>query len=184
MDWAKIARDAYLAIGREYGPTRRKPLPVADFARFGPRALDVGAGTGAQPAYLEHEHPYVVHCDLDRRLMPHGDSVECEATMLPFRNGAFDVAYLIAVIHHMPPHAAAKALAEAKRTARRAVATVWQPSRGREAAPGIYEVPWGARAIRIYHQYGIHELLKIAPAKPLSIGTLRRGKELNHYIIL
>jgi len=70
MDWAKIARDAYLAIGREYGATRRRPMPMADFADFGPRALDVGAGSGAQQAYLEHEHPYVVHCDLDRGLMP------------------------------------------------------------------------------------------------------------------
>lgn len=184
MDWAKIARDAYLAIGREYGATRRRPLPVADFANFGPKALDIGSGTGAQPAYFEHEHPYVVHCDLDRRLMPRGDSVECEAAMLPFRDGAFDVAYLVAVIHHMPPHAAAEALAEARRAARRAVATVWQPSRGHEAAPGIYEVPWGARATRIYYRYSPQDLLRIAPTRPLSMGIIRKGKQLNHYVLL
>ncbi len=184
MDWAKIARDAYLAIGREYGATRRRPMPLADFADFGPRALDVGAGSGAQPAYLEHEHPYVVHCDLDRRLMPPGDSVECEATMLPFRDGAFDVAYLIAVIHHMPPPATARALAETKRVARRAVATAWQPDRGRAVAPGVYEVPWGTRTMRLYYRYGVHEMLQLAPTKPLSIGIMRRGKQLNHYIVL
>ena len=157
---------------------------MADFARFGPRALDVGAGTGAQPAYLEHEHPHVVHCDLDRRLMPHGDSVECEATMLPFRDGAFDVAYLIAVIHHMPPPAAARALAEAKRVARWAVATAWQPDRGREVAPGVYEVPWGDRAARIYYQYGVLELFRLASTKPLSAGVLLRGSHLNYFILL
>lgn len=137
-----MARDAYLAIGREYGVIRRRPMPTADFADFGSRVLDVGAGSGAQPAYLEHEHPYVVHRDLDGWFMPPpGDSVECEATMLAFRDGAFDVAYLVAVIHHMPPPAIARALSEAKRVARRAVAAR-QPDRGREVAPGVYEVPW------------------------------------------
>lgn len=62
--------------------------------------------------------------------------------MLPFRDGAFDVAYLIAVIHHMPPPATARTLSEAKRVARRAVAAARQPDRRREVAPGVYEVPW------------------------------------------
>ncbi|MFN7105812.1 MAG: class I SAM-dependent methyltransferase, partial [Pyrobaculum sp.] len=77
MDWAKAARGAYLAIGREYQATRVRPLPVADIANFGERALDVGSGRGAQPLYFEHQHRHVVHCDLDRRLLPGGDSVEC-----------------------------------------------------------------------------------------------------------
>lgn len=40
-----MMRDAYLAIGREYGATRRRSMPLADFAGFGPGALDVGAGS-------------------------------------------------------------------------------------------------------------------------------------------
>jgi ubiquinone/menaquinone biosynthesis C-methylase UbiE len=116
--------------------------------------------------------------------MPPGDSVEREATTLPFRDGAFDVAYLIAVTHHMPPPATARALAEAKRVARRAVATAWQPDRGREVAPSVYEVPRGTRTMRLYYRYGVHEMLQLAPTKPLSIGIIRRGKQPNHYIVL
>ena len=186
MEWAKRARDAYLAIGEEYEATRRRPLPVADFADFGWRALDVGSGRGAQPKYLEHEHRLVVHCDLDRRLTPGGDSVECEATMLPFRDGAFDVAYLVAVIHHMPREAAATALREAKRVARHVVATVWAPRRwrGREVAPGAWEVPWGAKAVRAYYQYALRDLAELAPAPPLALGAMRRGRQLNFFIVL
>ncbi|WP_053240373.1 class I SAM-dependent methyltransferase [Pyrobaculum islandicum] len=183
MEWARRAREAYLAIGREYGATRARPLPVADFATAGPKALDVGSGTGAQPRYLEHEHPYVVHCDLDRRLSPGGDFVECEATMLPFRDGAFDAAYLVAVIHHMPPEAARRALAEAKRAARLVVATAWAPARGREVAPGVYEVPWGDRATRIYYRYELEDLIAMAPAAPLSAGVARRRRQTNYYIL-
>lgn len=184
MEWAKRARDAYLAIGEEYEWTRRRPLPVADFADFGWRALDVGSGRGAQPKYLEHEHRFVVHCDLDRRLTPGGDSVECEATMLPFRDRAFDVAYLVAVIHHMPPEAVAMALKEAVRAARRVVVTTWMPSRGRQIGPGLWEVPWGSRAVRLYYHYTAYDIIRVAPLNPLAMGLLRRRGEINYFVLL
>lgn len=185
MEWAKRVRDAYLAIGDEYERTRRRPLPVADLGRFGERALDIGSGRGAQPLYLEHEHKYVVHCDLHRRLTPGGDSVECEATMLPFRDGAFDVAYLIAVIHHMPHYAASSALREAKRVARIAVATIWAPGpwKGREVAPGVWEVPWGDRATRLYFAYDLRDLLAVAGVQAISAGVIKRGKQYNYFVI-
>ncbi|MCU7788010.1 class I SAM-dependent methyltransferase [Pyrobaculum sp. 3827-6] len=185
MWWAKEAREAYISIGEEYEATRRRPLPVADFATFGNKALDVGCGRGAQPRYLEHEHGFVVHCDLDRRMTPGGDSVECEATMMPFRDGAFDVVYLVAVIHHMPRDAAALALREARRVGRVAVATVWalEVWRGREIAPGVWEVPWGGKARRIYFQYRLEDLLAVAPTRVLSAGVMRRGRHYNFYIV-
>ena len=186
MEWARRAREAYLAIGEEYEATRRRPLPVADFGELGPRALDVGAGRGAQPLYIEWAHGFVVHCDLDRRLLPGSDSVECEATRLPFRDGAFDVAYLVAVLHHMPREAAGEALREAKRVARRVVATVWAPPkwRGREVGRGVWEVPWGDRAVRVYFQYELGDLAEVAPSPPLSMGVLKRGGQYNFYILL
>ncbi|MFN3804768.1 MAG: class I SAM-dependent methyltransferase [Pyrobaculum sp.] len=184
MDWAKAARNAYLAIGGEYQATRTRPLPVADLADFGERALDVGSGRGAQPLYFERQHRYVVHCDLDRRLTPGGDSVECEANLLPFRDGAFDVAYLVAVLHHMPKEAAAVALREAKRVAAAAVATVWRPDRGREVAPGVWEVPWGRRAARLYYVHRLEELAELAGVRPISLGLMKRGRHHNFYILV
>ncbi|MEM0370379.1 MAG: methyltransferase domain-containing protein [Pyrobaculum sp.] len=183
--WAKAAREAYLKIGEEYGATRTRPLYVADFGRLGDRALDVGSGRGAQSLYIEHEHRYVVRCDLDRRIAAGGEAVECEATLLPFRDKAFDVVYLVAVVHHMPREAAAAALREAKRVGRLAVATAWAPEawRGRRLGGGAWEVPWGGRAVRIYFEYGVADLLEMAPARPLSLGFLKRGRHFNIYIL-
>ena len=103
--------------------------------------------------------------------------------MLPFRDGAFDVAYLVAVVHHMPRDAAARALAEAGRVARRVVATSWLPDRGREVQPGVWEVPWGRKAVRTYYLYSIDELATLAPRRPLSLGVLKRRTQLNYYIV-
>ncbi|MEZ0318513.1 MAG: methyltransferase domain-containing protein [Pyrobaculum sp.] len=183
MEWARRTREAYLAIGRDYEATRTRPLPVADFGRLGEKALDVGAGRGTQPLYLETEHKWVVHCDLDKRLLPSGDVLECEASMLPFRDGAFDVAYLVAVVHHMPRDAAARALAEAGRVARRVVATSWLPDRGREVRPSVWEVPWGHKAVRTYYLYVVEDLAALVPRRPLSLGVLKRGRQLNYYVV-
>jgi hypothetical protein len=48
----------------------------------------------------------------------------------------------------------------------------------------VYEVPWGTRTMRLYYRYGVHEMLQLAPTKPLSIGIIRRGKQLNYYVVL
>lgn len=183
--WALQARSAYLAIGEEYGATRTRPLYVADFGRMGDRALDVGAGKGAQTLYFEHEHRYVVRCELDRKLTYRGDVVECEASMLPFRDGSFDVVYAVAVIHHMPREAARAALWEAARVGRRVVATVWAPEawRGRPLGGGAWEVPWGDRAARVYFVYGVEDLVELAPRRPLSVGYVRRGRQFNIYVL-
>ena len=86
----------------------------------------------------------------------------------------------------MPREAAGEALKEAKRVARRVVATVWAPPkwRGREVGRGVWEVPWGDRAVRVYFQYELGDLAEVAPSPPLSMGILRRGRQYNFYILL
>jgi len=110
MDWAKMMRDAYLAIGREYGATRRRSMPLADFAGFGPGALDVGAGSRGATGISRARAPPrgALRPRQEAHAPPPGDSVECEAAMLPFRDGTFHVEYLIAVIHHMPTPATSR----------------------------------------------------------------------------
>jgi len=125
-----------------------------------------------------------VHCDLHRRLTPGGDSVECEATMLPFRDGAFDVAYLIAVIHHMPPEVASIALRNARRVAKRVVITTWAVAKGRQVGPKLWVVPWGKKALRYYFHYTHYDLAKMLPTMPLAMGILKRGNQINYFVLL
>lgn len=186
MDWAISARDAYTAIGKAYEESRRRPILVADLAVFGPKALDIGSGRGAQPAYLEAEHPYVVHCDLSPELIPQGsEAVLCEATMLPFRSGAFDVVYAVAVFHHLPPDALARAVAEGLRVGRRLVATTWLlPGGGGERREIAWR--WRSRAVRIYYVYGLSDLasaVSAAGGRPLMLTYLRRGRRLNSLVL-
>ncbi|MFB6491255.1 MAG: methyltransferase domain-containing protein [Thermoproteus sp. AZ2] len=188
MRWAVESRDAYVKIAKAYEESRARPLPVADLGLGGVRALDIGSGRGAQPRYINSEHPYVVHCDLDPALLPEGgDAALCEATALPFRPDAFDVAYAVAVYHHLPKDAAAAAVAEALRVARALVATVWVPPRwrGRAKAPGVYEVPWRWRgeAVRTYYAYDMPDLLELARgAEVLAAGYMKRGRHHNAFI--
>ncbi|MFN7106486.1 MAG: class I SAM-dependent methyltransferase, partial [Pyrobaculum sp.] len=109
---------------------------------------------------------------------------ECEATLLPFRDGAFDVAYLVAVLHHMPKEAAERALGEGKRVAAAVVATVWRPDRGREVAPGVWEVPWGHKAVRLYYVYSLGDLAEMAGREAVSLGVMRRGRQHNLYLVI
>ncbi len=186
MDWAVKSREAYRAIHGAYEGSRRSPLLTADLAPRGVKALDLGSGRGAQPRYLESEYPYVVHCDLAQELIPPGsEAVLCEATMLPFRDGSFDVIHAVAVYHHLPPIALTAALREAVRVGRLLVATVW-------ALPGgggvMRVIPWRwrAEADRVYYVYSIADLINsaaVAGAKVLSIGYMRRGRRLNVFLV-
>ncbi|MGC9118775.1 MAG: class I SAM-dependent methyltransferase [Thermoproteus sp.] len=186
MDWALAARDAYRAIAEAYEASRRRPLPTADIADFGDRALDLGSGRGAQPAYLEAAYRYVVHCDLAPELVPRGsEAVLCEATALPFRDGAFDVVHAVAVYHHLPPGVLGRAFAEALRVGDAVVATVWDlPGSG-----GVAKlVPWRWRgeALRVYYAYGIRDLagaVFAAGGELAGAGYMRRGRRLNAFVV-
>lgn len=192
MRWAVEAREAYRRIAAAYEESRwrRQPMPAADFGALGRRALDVGAGRGAQPEYLEAEHPYVVHCDLAQEMLPRrcSDCLLCEATLLPFRESSFDVVYAVAVYHHLPRDALAAAVAEALRVGRSLVATVWAPRRWRgRGSAGVHEVPWRWRgdAVRIYYEYPPGDLLEAvqrAGGRALAAGYLKRG-EYNAFVV-
>ncbi|MEZ0248982.1 MAG: class I SAM-dependent methyltransferase [Thermoproteus sp.] len=188
MDWATRARDAYRAIYRAYEESRRRPLPTADLADLGRRSLDLGSGRGAQPAYFDWEYPYTIHCDLAPELVPRGsEAVLCEATALPFRDGAFDVVHAVAVYHHIPPEGLRKALDEGLRVGRRLVATVWILPRGRGSGAPL-QIPWRwkAEAVRIYYDYSLKDLIDVvvsAGGEVLSAGYMRRGRHLNAYVL-
>lgn len=187
MDWAAKSREAYRAISRAYRESRKTPLPTADIAQFGVKALDVGSGLGPQPRYLETEYPYVVHCDLAEELVPPGsESVLCEATMLPFRDRSFDVVHAVAVYHHLPPSALTTAIREAVRVGRRLVATFWLiPGGG--GSPRLIPWRWRAEAVRVYYAYTISDLVDAiasAGAKALSVGYIRRGRRWNLFAVV
>ncbi|MCI4464722.1 MAG: class I SAM-dependent methyltransferase [Thermoproteus sp.] len=187
MDWALAAREAYRAIAEAYEASRRRPLPTADIANFGDKALDLGSGRGAQPPYLEASYRYIVHCDLAPELVPRGsEAVLCEATALPFRDGAFDVVHAVAVYHHLPPGVLGAAFAEALRVGGAVVATVWSLPGGGGA---VRRVPWRWRgeALRVYYVYSLRDLASAALAaggRLVALGYMRRGRRLNAFAVV
>jgi ubiquinone/menaquinone biosynthesis C-methylase UbiE len=111
-----------------FGGRRSRSRVAATLAALAPsNVLDVGGGTGFYaPAVPAHAH-YVV-ADLDvakiRRLRerrPRADAIVADATALPVRSDAVDVALFIAVAHHLPDEALDRALGELARVARRHV---------------------------------------------------------------
>jgi ubiquinone/menaquinone biosynthesis C-methylase UbiE len=84
-------------------------------------ALDVGGGTGRLRPLLPPAWKYTC-ADLDpqklagfRAKFPQDAAVQASATHLPFPDGAFDVAILCAVSHHLADEELAPALAEISR---------------------------------------------------------------------
>lgn len=93
--------------------------------------LDVGVGEGDIPRAFAARGWRVIGLDVDpsvaalaRDRTAHLDSVridEGSATALPFEDDAVDVAHCSLLLHHLPPPAAVRALAEMGRVARRGV---------------------------------------------------------------
>jgi len=89
---------------------------------------EIGCGTGQMSLYLARADRLVVGCDLSRGALSLGASaaqrwgvdkvrfVECDLTNLPLREGAFDYAFSVGVLHHTPdPRGAFRAIAGAVR---------------------------------------------------------------------
>jgi len=132
--------------------------------RPGNRILDVGCGEGqAEVAIgrLQISQVRLVGVDLvvskviaaSRETASHNQRVEFaagDACRLPFRNGAFDSVYSVAVLQHVPDFAAA--VAEfARVTARRGRVVAVEPDNG--ARYGFSSTPAGRRAFELSTQF-------------------------------
>jgi SAM-dependent methyltransferase len=78
----------------------------------GVRALDVGCGVGSLHRHLEGAFACVEGCDVSeesilraRRSNPDVAYSVCKSTVLPYDDGAFDLAFASCVLHHVPPGA-------------------------------------------------------------------------------
>ncbi len=106
---------------RAASPSILRPLRAALDPAPGRRLADVGGGTGNYSQALEREgwQPVVVDRSpqmLSRAAAKGLQTIEADATKLPFRDASFDAVMLVSMLHHVadPP----AALAEARRILR------------------------------------------------------------------
>jgi ubiquinone/menaquinone biosynthesis C-methylase UbiE len=122
-DWAGGPEQVYVPLARAL--VAAAPLPVA-----GGRILDLGAGTGvAGRAMLAAGADRVVAADLAvamlRRAGPAQHPVAADATVLPFRDQAFDLVVAAFCLNHLSQPGAA--LREARRVGRGLAASTFAP---------------------------------------------------------
>ncbi len=112
--------------------------------------LDVGGGTGFYASAVPVGARYVV-ADLDaaklrrlQRRVPGVEVILADATRLPVRTDAFDVALFIAVAHHLSDTALDLALAELARVARRRVVFIDPVASPRRTARALWRLDRGS----------------------------------------
>lgn len=112
-------------VNRRLGGVRATRIAFQEFsARWAPgeriRILDVASGTGDIPRALERWDARLECTSLDVRADPLGSvRVRGDALRLPFRDGSFDYVITSLFLHHLTDEAAATALGEFDRVARR-----------------------------------------------------------------
>jgi SAM-dependent methyltransferase len=129
--------DDLAAVNRWLGGRRAVLRPLARLLPHGGRVLDIGTGGGDLPrdvvraARARSVEVGVVGCDLHERTAaiaaarcraePAIRIVRADALALPFDDGAFDVALLSLMLHHLDDDGQLHALREAARVARRGI---------------------------------------------------------------
>jgi len=112
-------------VNRRLGGVRATRLAFEEFARgWGAerriRVLDVASGAGEIPGALARWDPRLEFTCLDVRADPMGRvGVRGDALRLPFGDGTFDYVTTSLFLHHLDDDAAARALREFDRVARR-----------------------------------------------------------------
>jgi demethylmenaquinone methyltransferase/2-methoxy-6-polyprenyl-1,4-benzoquinol methylase len=106
---------------RAASPSVLGPLREALADAPGPRLLDVGGGTGNYAAALRDEGWEPVVCDRSPDMLARAaakglETVECDATALPFADASFDAVMCVSMLHHVDDRA--RALAEQRRVLR------------------------------------------------------------------
>jgi len=149
VQWVAGSRRCYARLSRLLPDTAQQSV------------LDAGGGTGRSLAIL-HESARYVAADLDiqkltRLRQKHGTAVPAVASdigTLPMRPGAFDLALLVFVCHHLSDGALAATLRELARVCRGRVFImdpVWVPERWRSRVLWQYDegkYPRTAAALR------------------------------------
>jgi ubiquinone/menaquinone biosynthesis C-methylase UbiE len=90
----------------DWGPARRLLTPLLKPER---RILDIGAGDGRIGMRLAKDYPGYFACDISRNMLKiltskpqlQGKSIQCEATMLPFKENSFDILLAFFLIVHI-----------------------------------------------------------------------------------
>jgi SAM-dependent methyltransferase len=133
------------------GGRRSRARVGAMLAALSPSSvLDVGGGTGFYaPAVPAYAHYVVADTDIGkiRRLRQRharADAVLADATALPVRSNAVDVALFIAVAHHLPDEALNRALSELARVARQRVLFVDPLASSRLTARALWRLDRGS----------------------------------------
>lgn len=106
---------------RAASPSVLLPLRQALAGAPGPELLDIGGGTGNYAAALAREGWRPLVLDRSPEMLAQAEAKDlqtmpADAAKLPFADGSFDAAMLVAMIHHVEQPA--RALAEARRVLR------------------------------------------------------------------
>ncbi len=111
----KENREIYNRIADQFSSTRKHPW--SEFELFKPfveknnAVLDVGCGNGRLAEFFAYKQIQYSGHDISSKLIEHaqhknrqGTFTVGEASRLPYRDGRFDVIFLIATLHHIPSH--------------------------------------------------------------------------------
>jgi len=145
----KEIKEAYDTIAYDYERVRKKPWHVLQgffnetslLEKRGCNLLDVGCGNGRHAYWLDEQGFHTYGIDISKNLIQIAttkteniarkpDFIVGDSAHLPFKNDAFEVVLLVALLHHLPSHNERyQTLAEASRVLKKggnAIISVWR----------------------------------------------------------
>lgn len=110
---AEETRKTYDAVADEFSSSRAQFWDelafLVEHTKAGDRVLDIGCGNGRLFPFIREKRARYTGVDYSeglinkaKHLHSDGEFVVGDATALPFSNNAFDIAYSVATIHHIP----------------------------------------------------------------------------------
>ncbi|MFB6124468.1 MAG: class I SAM-dependent methyltransferase [Halanaeroarchaeum sp.] len=192
---ADVAR-TYDRIASAFAAKRENPWPeVVDFLadRTATRALDIGCANGRHTERLADVADRVLGLDASRELLREAvdrkrehefgaDFVVGDASALPLREDAVDLALYVATLHHLPDRATRVAsldeMARVLAPDAPGLVSVWSTSHDRfEAAEGFdttvtFTLPDGTAVPRYYHIYDPTEFADDLAASALRVDRI------------
>ncbi len=201
----ELNRRGYDLISQDFQATRQHIWPELEYLKNwvapGERVLDLGCGhgrlinlfDGLKIDYHGLDHSGELIEAAKRRFPGHSFQVG-DVRQLPYSDALFGSVWLIALLHHLPPSASAKAIKEACRVVRpsgKVIITVWQPhfswlKNWRRHGRRSFFKKWGGQSWLYYYFFKPEELKKLVESLGLAIleeGFLVKGKRRNYFII-